>query len=300
MGCAQVTTPFETTVPLNTSGLPIGTYTVIANGVSAVFIWPVENPTPSPIPTVAPTNVTCTDTAKFIADVTIPDNSVIASNAAFTKTWRLRNTGTCTWDDNYLVAYIAGTTMSQQPDYWLVPQGQTVAPGQTVDISVGMTSPVENGNYASYWGLKKENGELVPIQGGANGNSFYVKIKVGNGGGNAGDITAASIEIEREEGSAAVCSADATYFVHAYITADGPTTAIYEINSTAGQIAAGNFQMSSTGPVLPVVTGTLVFDQADMKTINLRFIGPYPYPDDISVNIRVIGGAWISTKLSCQ
>jgi hypothetical protein len=63
-----------------------------------------------------------------------------------------------------------------------------------------MTSPVENGNYSAYWGLKKENGELVPIQGGANGNSFYVKIKVGNGGSNAGNMTAASIEIEREEG----------------------------------------------------------------------------------------------------
>jgi hypothetical protein len=76
-----------------------------------------------------------------------------------------KNTGSCTWDSSYLVSYISGTTMSQQPGYWLVQQGQTVAPGQTVDISVGMTSPVENGNYAAYWGLKKENGELVPIQG---------------------------------------------------------------------------------------------------------------------------------------
>jgi len=302
IGCAQVTTPFEITIPLNTKDLPTGTYTVIANGVSAVFTLPVENPTssPAPIVTTAPTSSACVDSAAFMGDVTIPDNTIVASNTAFTKTWRLKNTGTCTWDGSYLVAYISGATMSQQPGYWIVPQGQTVSPDQTVDVSVGMTSPVGNGNYVSYWGLKKVNGEFMPIQGGASGNSFYVKIKVSDGGSNTGSITAVSIDIEREEGSGAVCSVDATYFVHAYITADGPTTATYEINSTAGQVAAGNFQTSPTGPVSPVVNGTVGFDQADSKTINLRFVGPYPYPDNITVTLRVNGGEWHNTKLSCQ
>ena len=297
-GCVQTTTPFETIIALKTSELPAGTYTVIANGVSAAFTLPVENATASPTPLVAATDQPCTDTSNFVTDVTILDNTVIAPNTAFTKTWRLKNTGSCTWDSSYLVAYISGTTMTQQPGYWILPQGQTVAPGQTVDISVGMTSPLESGNYQSYWGLKKENGPLMPIQGGANGNSFYVKIKV-NDGSNAGSITTASIDIELEQGSGTVCTADATYFVNASITADGPTTAAYEINSTAGQIAAGYFQPSPMGPVSPVVTGTLVFDQADTKTINLRFVGPYPYPDDITVNLRVNGGEWHSTKLSC-
>jgi hypothetical protein len=57
--------------------------------------------------------------------------------------------------------------MTQQPGYRIVQQGQSVPPGQAVDISIGMTSPVQSGNYASYWGLKKENGALMPIQGGA-------------------------------------------------------------------------------------------------------------------------------------
>ena len=241
----------------------------------------------------------CTDSAKFVSDVTIPDNSILDSNMAFTKTWRIKNTGSCTWDSSYLVAYISGVTLSQQPGYWIVPQGQTVAPGQTVDISVGMTSPVENGSYASYWGLKKVDGAFMPVAGGAGGNSFYVKIKVNRGSTTTGNITAASIDIEREQGSGTACSADATYFVHAYITSDGPTTASYEINSTAGQIAAGNFQTSPTGPVSPVVTGTLVFDQAGTQTINLRFVGPYPYPSDITINLRANGGEWHNTQLSC-
>lgn len=312
-GCAQVIAPFETTIALGTNSLPAGTYTVIANGVSAIFTLPIETAIPNtPIPTntaipntavpantAIPATVGCTDSAKFVSDVTIPDNSIITSNTAFTKTWRLKNTGTCTWNNNYLVAYISGTTMSQQPGYWIVQQGQTIVPGQTVDVSVGMTAPVDSGNYASYWGLKKVDGQFMPIQGGANGNSFYVKIKVNDGSIPPGAITNASIDIDLEQGSGTVCTADATYLVHAYITADGPATASYEIESTAGQISAGYFTDGYLTPVFSVEYGTVRFEQADTKTISYRFVGPYPYPNDITVLIRVDGGEWHNAKLLC-
>ena len=118
-GCAQVTTPFETAIALDTSALSAGTYTVIANGVSAVFTLPVENATPNtatpnPTSTAAPTSSACADSAAFVADVTTPDNTVFAPNTPFTKTWKLKNTGSCTWSSDYLVYYISGTTMAQQ------------------------------------------------------------------------------------------------------------------------------------------------------------------------------------------
>ena len=300
IGCAPVTTPFESTIPLNINGLPAGTYNVIANGVNAVFTLPVENPTPSPVPTaiVAPVNQNCTDSAAFVSDVTVPDNTVVASNTAFTKTWKLKNTGTCTWDSSYLIANISGAAMSQQPGYWIVQQGQTVPPNQTVDISVGMTSPVDNGNYVSYWGLKKVDGQFMPVEGGANGNSFYVKIKVNNGA-ISGNITAQSISIELEQGSGVVCTANSTYLIHASITADGPTTTSYEVSSTAGQIAAGYLQDRNNN-LLPYINDSVVFEQAGTQTINLRFVGPYPYPDDITINLRVNGGEWHNVKLACQ
>ena len=304
IGCTQATTPFETTIALDTDRLPNGTYTVIVNGVSAVFVLPFNAPTatsiPAPTATLipAPTQVTCTDSAAFVSDVTIPDNTVVAANTAFTKTWRVKNTGSCIWDSNYLVAYISGATMSQQPGYWIAQQGQTVTPGQIIDVSVGMTSPTDNGNYTSYWGLKKVNGRFIPIQGGANGNSFYIKIKVNNGAV-SGNITAQSISIELEQGSDAVCTANSTYFAHVSITADGPTTTSYEVSSTAGQIAAGYFQDANNN-LLPYINDSVVFDQAGTKTINFRFVGPYPYPNDITVNLRVNGGEWYHAKLSCQ
>jgi hypothetical protein len=178
-GCAQLTSPFETTIALPATDLSAGSYTVIANGVSAVFTLPVENTTPNSNPTVAstsistatPANASCTDSSKFVADVTIPDNTVVASNTPFTKTWRLKNTGSCTWDSSYLVYYISGTTMSQQPGYWIVNRDKRSLPGESVDIvshdfQLRTQLPI-------LLGIEEENGPLMPIQGGANGNSFY-------------------------------------------------------------------------------------------------------------------------------
>ncbi len=243
-----------------------------------------------------PDTEVCQDAAQYIGDDGL-DGTTYSSNIAFTKTWTVKNTGTCTWDSRYLVYQISGAFMTQQPGYWLVPPGNTVEPGQTVDIHVGMTSPPMKGNYQSYWGLKNKDGEIMPIEGGADGNSFYVEVKVNDGSVDTGAVTATAIDIVPEQGSGEACSADSTYFVHAYITTDGPATASYEIGSTAGQIPAGYFE--DNGELSYYVTGTLAFDQPGTKQINFRFVGPYPHPDDITVNLRVNNGEWINTKLFC-
>ena len=274
---------------------PLLSPTALPTNVSAPTLVPTTIPTESSTPVTKG----CQDSAQYISDDGL-DGTAYAPNTPFTKTWTVKNTGTCTWNDSYMVSQISGTNMTQQPDYWIVPQGQTVAPGQTVNISVGMTSPIENGNYRSDWGLKNENGQFMPIQDSANGNSFYVRIRVNDGSAAAGKVTAASIAIELEQGSGTVCTTDATYFVHAYITVDGPTTVSYEFESIAENLPAGNFQNLNDIELSRSITGTVIFDQAATKTINLRFVGPYPFPDDITVNLRVNGGEWHSAKLSCQ
>lgn len=190
--------------------------------------------------------------------------------------------------------------MTQQPGYYIVPQGQTVAPGQVVNISVGMTSPPEDGIYRSNWGLENGEGQLMPVQGGVNGDSFYAKIKVSDNSAEPGKVTSASIGIQLEEGSGTVCTANSTYFVQASITTDGASAPTYEISSTAGQISAGFYEDPDTHSLSPVVSGTLAFDQAGTKAIHMRFVGPYPYPDDISVVLRVNGGEFYTAKLSCR
>ncbi|HEX9091320.1 MAG TPA: NBR1-Ig-like domain-containing protein, partial [Anaerolineales bacterium] len=84
-------------------------------------------------PTTTPLSTACTDAAEYIGDDGL-DDTTYAPNTAFTKTWTVKNTGTCTWDSRYMVYQVSGVYMTQQPGYWIVPQGQTVAPGQAVDI----------------------------------------------------------------------------------------------------------------------------------------------------------------------
>lgn len=249
-----------------------------------------------PPPSGAAPGVACQDGAEYVGDDG-KDGTTYPPNTAFTKTWTLKNIGTCTWDSSYLVYQRSGELMTQQPGYWLVPQGQTVAPGQSVDISIGMTSPVDDGEYWSYWGLKDGAGQVITVKGSADDASFYANIKVSHSSASTAKVSFTSIDIVLEQGSGDACTASSTYFVHASITSDEPGKVTYEIGSSAGQISAGYFELN--GDRVPYVEGLLQFDKADTKTVNLRFVGPYPYPDDISVIMRVNGGDWTTTKLYC-
>ncbi len=312
IGCAQVTTPFETTVALDTHGLPAGTYTVIANGVSAVFSIQTGKPQPTAAPTTAPTRVPtavpsshgCTDAAAFVADMSVPDDSLLQPGQAFVKIWRLKNVGTCTWTSGYLVSYITGTTMSQQPAYWAMGSKDRIVPGQMLDVRVNMQAPMQNGTYQSYWGLKGLDGRLMPISGGANGNSFFVKIKVSDIP--SGMITDMRVEIEPEQGSGAACTPNSTYLVHAYITSNGPLSVGYQLMSSAGQISAGYFMSGYTDPALNVVNGTVDFEPsmftdggAHTLRLDYRFVGPYPYPDNIMIVLRLQDDERTSATVAC-
>ncbi len=126
--------------------------------------------------------------ATFVVHVTIADDAVLALCTPFTKTWQVNKHWLLDLDEQLPgVLCISGTTMTRQPGYWIVPPEQTVAPGQAMNISIGMLAPVDKGDYESDWGLRSENGPLMAIQGGAHGNSFDVKSNVRNGAASAPD-----------------------------------------------------------------------------------------------------------------
>jgi len=125
------------------------------------------------------------DRAQFISDVTVPDGTSFGPGVAFTKTWRLKNVGTCTWT-NYSIMFDTGEKMSG-PDSALIPT--TVAPGQTVDITIQLVSPNTAGTYRGYWKLKSSTG--VPFGIGSDGTkSFWVEIKVTSTAVNTSTATA--------------------------------------------------------------------------------------------------------------
>lgn len=92
----------------------------------------------------------------FVADVTIPDGTILAPNTAFTKTWRLRNGGTVTWTPAFSLVFTSGEKMAPSDQ---VPLLANVAPGAEIDISVAMVSPAAAGRYQSNWMMRDPNGQ---------------------------------------------------------------------------------------------------------------------------------------------
>ena len=91
------------------------------------------------------TSESACDRAQFISDVNYPDDSVLSPGETFTKTWRFKNSGTCHWS-GYTINFLAGDRMGA-PDSSPIPN--TVA-GSTVDVSLELTAPEENGSYSGY------------------------------------------------------------------------------------------------------------------------------------------------------
>src|SRR4030042_5520432 len=100
------------------------------------------------------------DWAQVVADVTVPDGTTFAANTAFTKTWRIKNIGTCTWTTSYSLVFDSGSKMGGPTSVNLP---KSVAPGQTVDISISLTAPSSAGHYIGYWKFKNASGVLFGI-----------------------------------------------------------------------------------------------------------------------------------------
>src|SRR5512143_3313626 len=126
------------------------------------------------LPSSAAAAQSCTDRAQFIADVTVPDGTRFDPGAAFTKTWRLRNVGTCTWTTAYSAFFESGTQMGSTTSS---PFANNVAPGQNIEVTVNMTAPNAAGHYIGYWRFKNASGTPFGIGVFAN-RSWWVEINV--------------------------------------------------------------------------------------------------------------------------
>jgi hypothetical protein len=114
----------------------------------------VELPELPPLPTDEPVSGECTDGMEFVADVNVPDGTVFAPGETFTKTWQVRNSGTCDWS-GYELIFVDGEPMGDRigvPD---------MPAGETFDISLGMTAPIDPGDYIGRWALVSDGGATL-------------------------------------------------------------------------------------------------------------------------------------------
>ncbi len=136
-------------------------------------VTPSTTPTPLPTPTKTDIPEPC-DQAEFVEHVTIPPNTVLGKNDDFTKTWRVQNTGSCTWTTDYALEFVAGDSMDAP---LFVPLGKAVAPDEMVDLTLFFTTPNTEDTYVGYWALVNEQGTRIPLENTPGGN-LEVAVKV--------------------------------------------------------------------------------------------------------------------------
>jgi len=114
-----------------------------------------SGPTETPPPPVT-TEAGCTLDSQYVADVTIPDGTIMSLGAGFVKTWRVRNSGTCDWDAGFQLIFVGGAQMGGPASVLLpaVPAG-----GQT-DISVNQTAPNTYGTHKGTWRIRAIDGTV--------------------------------------------------------------------------------------------------------------------------------------------
>ena len=149
---------------LTPTAAPSPTLTISAGPSELSTLAPAPTPTPQP---------NCADSALFIADITIADNTNLQPGQPFTKTWQLRNNGTCTWNSEYALVFNGGDRLDSPA---AVPLSET-APKATLNLSVNLVAPASDGAFTGLYELHNPQGQAIPI---GLTKIMWVKITVGS------------------------------------------------------------------------------------------------------------------------
>ena len=170
--------------PTNMNQLPTAVVPTVAITVPANTAVPPTAVPPTAVPPTA-TPIPPTPTPKpclqitYVGDLSIPDGTKLNAGSAFTKAWRLQNSGSCKWDAGFDIVFVKGNQLGANTAYDLPYE---VAPGQTIDISINMLAPSVNGKYSSDWMLKSSNGVTFGTGSDSKG-PFWVRMESINGQG---------------------------------------------------------------------------------------------------------------------
>ncbi len=140
---------------------------------------PTASPTPEETPTeptATPTEAPCVDSTEFIEDLSYDDDDMtdlpeLDPGEEFTKGWRIKNSGTCTWDESYTLQYVRGSTPESDMDGQPTSVDWEVRPGETYDMYVDLVAPEVVGDHIGFWQM--HNGDDVPF-----GETIWVAIEV--------------------------------------------------------------------------------------------------------------------------
>ena len=156
-------------------------------------------------------NPYCNNKIRDIKDVTIPDGTVVAPGATFRKTWSMKNGATCTWDENYVLAWVGGDdlggpktlsiTSATNPniDFNISRPATKIYPDNYVTISIDLVAPTKPGKYTAFYRLRDNLGYEFGYGSYAD-EAFWVSIVVEDTayGASEGEIT--TLEADEDAG----------------------------------------------------------------------------------------------------
>jgi hypothetical protein len=181
-GYAQLTTG-EVTVGVSgrvtvfTWGEP--TFPVLYNAAyfdDALLVVTAAGPTPAPATSAPPAQPTrppaqpppvsskCAD-LRWVSDVTVPDGTALAPGAQFVKTWRVKNSGTCTFSGT--LNFVGKGNQMGGASPTVLPK---IEAGKQADISINLTAPTQAGDYQGTWQPRTSDGTAM--------ENLTVQIKV--------------------------------------------------------------------------------------------------------------------------
>ncbi|KAF7378635.1 protein ILRUN [Vespula maculifrons] len=103
----------------------------------------------------------------LVCDSTIGEGESVPPNTKFQKSWRVQNSGTEAWPSGVCLQHTAGTQMG---DCMRV-SVPSLAPKETIELSVTLTSPAHLGVYQSKWRMMTPTGSYF-------GDNIWVIITV--------------------------------------------------------------------------------------------------------------------------
>jgi len=214
-------TPTPTLSVEEVQTLAIGTFaahlteTAIAMPTNTSTPTVTPSPTMTNTPTQTPTSGTpfgsgpigvlptgsCNSMA-YVSDVNIPDDTKMTPGQVFTKTWRVKNNGSCVWEAGFKFNFVGGDAMGSSA----LVLDKSVSPGAEIDLSVAMVAPSKAGTIRSNWRMSTAAGAFF-------GDEVYVQIVVG------GSSTSATAAATTAAATAAATTAVPTAISDADLTA---------------------------------------------------------------------------------
>jgi hypothetical protein len=194
--------------------------------------------------------------ATYVADITIPDNMIVLPGTTFTKTWRIKNAGSCKWDSSFAIVFISGDKMGETTRF---PLTRVVFPGQEVDVSVALTAPSANGKYSSQWRMAVP-GATAGV--GQFDNNLTISIEVANKPENAFAVTKVVNGPVVRNPQKGCTAKGATYTFSVTITVNGAGELIYRWDRQPddGVFEGGKLKFTEAGSKQVFFTWTMTSD----------------------------------------